>query len=1170
MTAKRLESIVEDNLNPAKLNQLGGINRDNIVPGIGRVEVSRSMYGTSRGSEWKITFLSAIGNIGVDSSPLTVTNLLNGIGASIDLKTLVNGNSIGGTFHVNFLGNLSRSMQHDISATDMENILRLDLPLAESVSVTRTGYHGERCYDGFCRNGPDQSGGYTWSLIITTKHGNISPTSPTSALFDNESNFETLQVLNNLTGCVNSLCPNITVTRGHEKFTRNENMARPFSLSFGGSGGGFGGFGGKGEGNTSIGMPYGDSSLTNLYGGSGGGSGYEDPFDVTMVGIAGQVRGGSGGGAVEIVAINEITIGHNSVISCDGEQGWRGFNLGGGGGSGGSVLLSANGNINIDGKVTARGGDGATPIRLGDNSLLGGGGGSGGRVALYGKTVTSKNIDVSGGSCGAQRNDQLGSCVGQIGTIFEEKQLGLSVAVDHSIGAFGTQHSLRLESSNSKEMIFWMDPRNHFRTEGPEYVFHNPGQPGRVSFFVRFACQSETPIIGWEVSIALKDKISSQTSTALFVAIGKSIKHWFGRTQSMNEFNIHKSASKVNFDIDFDQWYHVDIRFNWEVYQYNIFVNGYLQVFEQSMEIDSIQSFSISATLSDVSIWLDEIYVGNDYSMNFQCPRLLPTSNIHIDSIDEGRGWKKSEMVGNNIHRPMTRHESHLSERELYNRPDNGGILPFDGEKMISFQSEIKSSDEQSAMKYLKSGTIMTLDVAEVKDSDQNTYFWYREHYNTKSMKQNHLKEHFGGVGACSTTDFKTWKNEGIMLHYVNVTDMVFGSPGPFHIERPAVLFNNATNKFVMWMIIDNDNRTMSMAGVATSTYANGPFTFVRSFYPDGNSTRDQTLHKHSDGHTYLIRTYFATVDYTLPAAVMQPVWESVKKRDGSTNFALSYHRAHYEQGYDDFHDIFLQRWRGEDKPWQIVCINRITKVERAIPYGHEGIDVCDHDSEYKKVIGQGSPLHSTSKDGVKSRFLDPNNEENNVWEPSSVPHMKAQNWKANYEDGSCGKYLIGDDFSRYDPSLPDREAPNRKDCSNIVDNPIHPTLPDKRIGAQETVFRRRAKYIAVSRLTEDYLETTGETMSFEGELENNEDLSTIVETLKSELLKGRVFGKGSTYFEKLHMATEEQLQEWRNMLHQYELKENDKSLYSLACVLDGACPIDFSTQKIDELKSTQ
>ena len=166
---------------------------------------------------------------------------------------------------------------------------------------------------------------------------------------------------------------------------------------------------------------------------------------------------------------------------------------------------------------------------------------------------------------------------------------------------------------------------------------------------------------------------------------------------------------------------------------------------------------------------------------------------------------------------------------------------------------------------------------------------------------------------------------------------MVNESEGPFRVGNPQVIFNNHTKKFVMWMTLDNEKRDLAMDAVAVSNFTNGPFIFIRSFYPDGNQTRDHAIFKKENGDTaYLIRTHYATVDYVLPSAVMQPIWESVKNVDGTINFALSYHRANYESNYDDYHDIYLQRWRQEDKPWKILCVNRITQVERDVPYGEK------------------------------------------------------------------------------------------------------------------------------------------------------------------------------------------------------------------------------------------
>lgn len=36
---------------------------------------------------------------------------------------------------------------------------------------------------------------------------------------------------------------------------------------------------------------------------------------------------------------------------------------------------------------------------------------------------------------------------------------------------------------------------------------------------------------------------------------------------------------------------------------------------------------------------------------------------------------------------------------------------------------------------------------------------------------------------------------------------------------------------------------------------------------------------------------------------------------------------------------------------------------------------------------------------------------------------------------------------------------------------------------------------------------------------------------------------------------------DWDRRFHQYERQYNDRAYYSLACVLDGDCPVDFKAQ---------
>lgn len=84
----------------------------------------------------------------------------------------------------------------------------------------------------------------------------------------------------------------------------------------------------------------------------------------------------------------------------------------------------------------------------------------------------------------------------------------------------------------------------------------------------------------------------------------------------------------------------------------------------------------------------------------------------------------------------------------------------------------------------------------------------------------------------------------------------------------------------------------------------------------------------------------------------MQPVWESVKHPNGETFYRNTYQRAHYNVDYDNYHDIYLQRWRKENKPWEVLCINKISKAERSVPIGSDVF--CTEPDEYKVVIGQG------------------------------------------------------------------------------------------------------------------------------------------------------------------------------------------------------------------------
>lgn len=108
------------------------------------------------------------------------------------------------------------------------------------------------------------------------------------------------------------------------------------------------------------------------------------------------------------------------------------------------------------------------------------------------------------------------------------------------------------------------------------------------------------------------------------------------------------------------------------------------------------------------------------------------------------------------------------------------------------------------------------------------------------------------GVGCYSSKDLWTWKNEGIVLaaEEKNETHDLYKSNV---LERPKVIYNEKTGKYLMWMHIDDANYTKASVGVAISDSPTGPFNYLYSKRPHGYDSRDMTLFKDDDGVAYLV-----------------------------------------------------------------------------------------------------------------------------------------------------------------------------------------------------------------------------------------------------------------------------------------------------------------------------
>ena len=108
-----------------------------------------------------------------------------------------------------------------------------------------------------------------------------------------------------------------------------------------------------------------------------------------------------------------------------------------------------------------------------------------------------------------------------------------------------------------------------------------------------------------------------------------------------------------------------------------------------------------------------------------------------------------------------------------------------------------------------------------------------------------------GGVACYSSKDLMKWKYEGVALPAA--TDSSSDLDTGRVVERPKVIYNEKTGKFVMWLHIDKPDYSYARAGVAISDRPEGPYHYLGSLRPNGEESRDMTIFKDEDGKAYLV-----------------------------------------------------------------------------------------------------------------------------------------------------------------------------------------------------------------------------------------------------------------------------------------------------------------------------
>ena len=192
----------------------------------------------------------------------------------------------------------------------------------------------------------------------------------------------------------------------------------------------------------------------------------------------------------------------------------------------------------------------------------------------------------------------------------------------------------------------------------------------------------------------------------------------------------------------------------------------------------------------------------------------------------------------------------------------------------------------------------------------EGTYYWFGEYKIEGKQEINQVKFDVsqsadGGVSCYSSKDLMNWKNEGLVLSvdYENPeSDIAYGCV----LERPKVIYNALTDKFVMWFHLELKGQRYKSArtAVAVADSPTGPFTFIRSLRPQagvwplnkdefdlnkgsgktlkrdiegGQMARDMTLFVDDDGKGYHI--YSSEENRTLHISELSPDFLSYSGR---------------------------------------------------------------------------------------------------------------------------------------------------------------------------------------------------------------------------------------------------------------------------------------------------
>jgi beta-xylosidase len=124
-----------------------------------------------------------------------------------------------------------------------------------------------------------------------------------------------------------------------------------------------------------------------------------------------------------------------------------------------------------------------------------------------------------------------------------------------------------------------------------------------------------------------------------------------------------------------------------------------------------------------------------------------------------------------------------------------------------------------------------------------DTYYWFGE----DRSKDNDPGKRY--VSCYSSTDLTNWT---FRRQVVQTADPDHIGEG-WVLERPKVFYNTKTKKFVLYAHLDSGNYRFARVGVFTCDTVDGDYTYLKSFRPLNQESRDIGQFIDDDGSVYLI-----------------------------------------------------------------------------------------------------------------------------------------------------------------------------------------------------------------------------------------------------------------------------------------------------------------------------